>query len=70
MQPSSRRRRCFFSPNFQSTRWTFLQLLAGYMSWREETTGSWYITALVEVFQEHAHDTHILDMLTMVGLYI
>ena len=40
--------------------------IAGYTAWRDKDTGSWYITAVVDIFQKRAHNTHILDMLTMV----
>ncbi|XP_077971471.1 caspase-2-like [Styela clava] len=32
-----------------------------------ETTGSWFIQALIKVFQENAQKKHVVDMLTMVN---
>ena len=39
----------------------------GYVSWRNQATGSWFIHSLVEVFYTKAHKEHLLDMLTMVS---
>lgn len=39
----------------------------GYVSWRNQVTGSWFIDSLVEVFYTMAHKEHLLDMLTMVN---
>jgi hypothetical protein len=39
----------------------------GYVSWRNQANGSWYVQALNEVFRNHAHKEHLLDMLTMVN---
>lgn len=41
--------------------------LPGFVTNREPTEGSWYINALYEVFVNHAHDTHVEDMVKMVG---
>ena len=34
---------------------------------RDRKNGSWFIQELVKVIKDHAHDTHLLDMLTMVN---
>ena len=39
----------------------------GYVSWRNKTYCSWYVSDLVEVFTKNAFDEHLLDMLTMVN---
>lgn len=42
----------------------------GYVSYRDEEQGSWFIQDLVSTFQEHAHHMTILDMLTEVFFII
>lgn len=39
----------------------------GYVSWRNQARGSWYVDALVQVVYKHAPKEHLLDMLTMVN---
>ncbi len=39
---------------------------AGFLSWRDPEHGSWFIQSLVDVFQKHAHNSDILQMLTKV----
>ncbi|XP_019623613.1 PREDICTED: caspase-2-like isoform X1 [Branchiostoma belcheri] len=39
----------------------------GNMAFRNETQGSWYIQAIDKVFRQHAADTHVADMMTMVN---
>ncbi|XP_035697248.1 uncharacterized protein LOC118430471 [Branchiostoma floridae] len=39
----------------------------GNMAFRNETQGSWYIQAMDQVFRQHAKDTHVADMMTMVN---
>lgn len=39
----------------------------GFYSWRNTTHGSWFIQALCTVLQEHAKDTDILNLLTIVN---
>ena len=39
----------------------------GFVSWRNQANGSWYVQALTKVFHNHAHKEHLLDMLTMVN---
>lgn len=41
--------------------------LPGFVTNREPLEGSWYINALYDVFSHCAHDTHIEDMLKMIG---
>ena len=43
-----------------------LLLNTGYEAYRYEHYGSWYIQELVNIFQEHAHKEHVLDLLTKV----
>lgn len=43
---------------------------AGFYSWRNGKTGSWFIQTLCEVFRKHAHDTDIVRMLTKVNRII
>nr|XP_022918454.1 caspase Dronc-like [Onthophagus taurus] len=40
--------------------------LPGFAAYRDPTLGSWYIQGLCKVFMEHAHDTHIEDLLKIV----
>ena len=39
----------------------------GYVSFRDTTSGSWYVQALVETFCEHAWEEDILSLLTLVN---
>lgn len=39
----------------------------GYRSFRDPLDGSWYIQIMCEIWSEHAHDTHLDDLLKMVG---
>lgn len=41
--------------------------LPGFVSWRSEKEGSWFIQILVEVFQKFASTLHVLDLLTEVN---
>ncbi|KAL5282783.1 CASPL2 family protein [Megaselia abdita] len=41
--------------------------LPGFVTNREPLEGSWYINALYDVFLNYAQDTHIEDMLKMIG---
>ncbi|KAK3586316.1 hypothetical protein CHS0354_019976 [Potamilus streckersoni] len=41
--------------------------LPGHVSWRDDNKGSWFIQAIVEVFQEFSKTHHILDMLVRVN---
>lgn len=40
--------------------------IPGFVSYRQACIGSWYIQAICKVFMDHAHDTHVEDMLKMV----
>jgi len=42
--------------------------LPGFASHRDVYLGTWYVSAICEVFMEHACDTDIEDMLKMVSL--
>lgn len=39
----------------------------GYRSFRDPENGSWYIQIMCRIWSEHAHDTHLDDLLKMVG---
>ena len=41
--------------------------IPGYVSWRNNKNGSWFISALVNVFLEMADKEHLLNMLTEVN---
>lgn len=41
--------------------------ISGYVSWRNAVVGSWFIQSICEVFSQHAHAEHVMDMLTMVN---
>ncbi|XP_064642498.1 cell death protein 3-like isoform X2 [Lineus longissimus] len=41
--------------------------IPGYVSWRNTTTGSWFIQSICEIFAEHAHHQDALSLLTMVN---
>lgn len=41
--------------------------LPGFKSFRDPNDGSWYIQVLCDVFAEHAHDTHLADLLKIIG---
>lgn len=40
--------------------------LPGYVAFRDNITGSWFIQILCEVFMKYAHNTHVQDLLNMV----
>lgn len=42
----------------------------GYNAFRDPIEGSWYIQILCKVFGEHAHDTHLEDLLKIIGLHM
>ena len=42
-------------------------LRLGYVSFRREDVGSWYVQAIVDVFSQHAHEMDINSLLTMVN---
>ncbi|XP_075992561.1 caspase-1-like [Anticarsia gemmatalis] len=44
-----------------------LSTVAGYYSWRNSENGSWFIQSLCEKLAERAHDTDILNVLTLVN---
>jgi len=39
--------------------------IPGYASLRDHYTGTWFIQSLVQVFQEHCHNTELIDLLRM-----
>lgn len=39
----------------------------GYRSFRDPRDGSWYIQTMCDVWSQHAHDTHLDDLLKIVG---
>ncbi|KAL5969547.1 Caspase-2 [Taenia solium] len=41
--------------------------LPGFVSWRSEKAGSWFIQILVDVFRKYASSLHVLDLLTEVN---
>ncbi|CAL8071982.1 unnamed protein product [Calicophoron daubneyi] len=41
--------------------------LPGFVSWRSEKEGSWYISKLVEVFHQLGRSVHVMDLLTQVN---
>lgn len=41
--------------------------LPGFVSWRSETDGSWYISHFVDVFRAHGRDCHVMDLLAEVN---
>ncbi|VDM32914.1 unnamed protein product [Hydatigera taeniaeformis] len=41
--------------------------LPGFVSWRSEKAGSWFIQILVDVFRKYANTLHVLDLLTEVN---
>ena len=43
------------------------QSVAGYFSWRNSGDGSWFIQAVKRVFQEHAPDLELLQLMTLVS---
>lgn len=40
-----------------------------YKAWRNKKTGSWYISAVVKVFETHAHHKHASELLTRVRIF-
>jgi caspase Dronc len=42
--------------------------VVGFMTHRDVQDGSWYIQNMVNLWAEHAHDTHVEDLVKMVGL--
>lgn len=41
--------------------------VSGYYSWRNSANGSWFIQALCEILNKHAHEYDLLKMLTLVN---
>ncbi|THD24299.1 Subfamily C14A unassigned peptidase (C14 family) [Fasciola hepatica] len=41
--------------------------LPGFVSWRSETDGSWYISHFVDVFRTHGRQCHVMDLLAEVN---
>lgn len=41
--------------------------IPGRKSFRDPQYGSWYIEVMCEVWSEHAHDTHLDNLLKIVG---
>lgn len=41
--------------------------VSGYNAFRDPVEGSWYVQIMCQVFAEHAHDTHLEDLLKIVG---
>lgn len=41
--------------------------IPGYNAFRDPKAGSWYIAAMCQVFSDNAHDTHLEDLLKLVG---
>ncbi|KAL5108570.1 Caspase-2 [Taenia crassiceps] len=41
--------------------------LPGFVSWRSEKAGSWFIQILIDVFRKYASSLHVLDLLTEVN---
>ncbi|KAA0187960.1 Subfamily C14A unassigned peptidase (C14 family) [Fasciolopsis buskii] len=41
--------------------------LPGFVSWRSETDGSWYISHFVDVFRAHGRNCHVMDLLAEVN---
>lgn len=41
--------------------------LPGFKAFRDPNEGSWYIQVLCDVFAEHAHDTHLEDLIKIIG---
>lgn len=39
----------------------------GYNAFRDPIDGSWYVQVFCKVFSEHAHDTHLEDLLKIIG---
>ncbi|XP_065842395.1 caspase-3-like [Oscarella lobularis] len=39
----------------------------GFVSWRNQSKGSWYVHSLVDVFYKYAKDEHLLELLTRVN---
>lgn len=47
-----------------------LPLFVGHYSFRNNSNGSWFIQALCKIFEEHAGDKEIMQMLTRVNRYV
>lgn len=41
--------------------------IPGYVSWRNNERGSWFVSTLVDVIMEMASKEHLIDMLTEVN---
>lgn len=41
--------------------------VSGYNAFRDPVEGSWYVQILCKVLAEHAHDTHLEDILKIIG---
>ncbi|XP_044260262.1 caspase Dronc-like [Tribolium madens] len=44
--------------------------LPGFLSHRDTTSGTWYISTLCDVFSQHAHEYHVEDLLKMVDVQL
>lgn len=42
----------------------------GYRAFRDTINGSWYIEQFCRVFADHAHDTHLEELLKLIGLLV
>jgi len=42
-------------------------VVPGYFSWRNNIDGSWFIQAITRVFQEHADEMELMQMMTLVN---
>lgn len=47
-----------------------LPLFVGHFSFRNNAHGSWFIQALCKIFEEHAKDKEIMQMLTRVNRHV
>lgn len=54
------------SRNYQDTLIAYATL-PGYVAYRDEHNGSWFLQILCEVFMNYAHEKHIQDLFTMVS---
>ena len=45
-----------------------LLMIVGYVSYREESEGTWFIKALCQIFMEEAHRYHVVSLLDKVKL--
>ena len=59
----------YFSDNFFFTSIYYTFLLSGFVSWRNTSSGSYFMQALTEVFDKHSNEMELNHLLVQVCCY-